>query len=123
MFIIDRLAEQKIAEAIERGELDDLPGEGTPLDLGDEALVPEELRAGYRLLKNAGYLPHDLQLRKEIRSVESLLIQARSLEERNNLSKHLRYLLLQLGLSSSDAPLLAEPFYRDKIGGDVCDPT
>ncbi len=115
MFIIDRLAEQKIAEAIERGELDDLPGEGTPLDLGDEALVPEELRAGY--------LPHDLQLRKEIRSVESLLIQARSLEERNNLSKHLRYLLLQLGLSSSDAPLLAEPFYRDKIGGDVCDPT
>jgi hypothetical protein len=55
MFLIDKLAEQKIAEAVERGELNNLPGSGKPLHLDDDTLVPEELRAGYRLLKNAGY--------------------------------------------------------------------
>ena len=121
MFIIDRLAEQKIAEAMARGELDDLPGQGAPLELGDDALVPEDLRAGYRLLKNAGYLPPDLQLHKQVREVESLLIQARSHEERDSLSKRLRYLLLQLGLSGPDTPLLSDPFYREKLGGDAGD--
>lgn len=82
MLLIDRLAEEKIANAIKRGELDDLPGMGKPLHLDDDPLVPEELRAGFRLLKNAGYLPPNLQLRKEIESVEALIVQACSREER-----------------------------------------
>lgn len=117
MFIIDQLAEQKITEAIARGELDNLPGAGAPLELGDDGLVPEELRAGYRLLKNAGYLPADLELRREIASVEALLVQARSVEQRDSLSKRLRYLLLQLGQSTDAGPLLSEAFYRDKLNG------
>ena len=49
------LAERKIAAAIERGEFDDLPGAGQPLDLDDlDPLMPEELRMAYRILKNAG---------------------------------------------------------------------
>ena len=49
------LAERKIEEAIERGEFDDLPGAGRPLDLDDlDPLLPEELRMAYRILKNAG---------------------------------------------------------------------
>ena len=73
MWLIDRLAEARIAEAIERGELDNLPGAGRPLDLGDDALVAESLRPAYRLLKNAGYLPRGLEIRKEIRRIEALL--------------------------------------------------
>jgi hypothetical protein len=115
MWLIDRLAEQKIAEATERGELDNLPGEGRPLQLGEDALVPEELRAGYRLLKNAGYLPPQVQVRKDVGSVESLLAQARSQEERLRLSRRLDYLLLQVGLSGSQSPLLCETFYFDKL--------
>ena len=115
MFLIDRLAEQKINEAIERGELDDLPGAGRPLHLEDDSMVPEELRAGYRLLKNAGYLPPGLELRKEIVSLESLIVQARCQEERDRLSKRLRYLLLQLGAVSPDAPILSEQFYLNKL--------
>jgi hypothetical protein len=115
MFLIDKLAEQNIAAAIERGELDDLPGMGKPLVLDDDALVPEELRAGFRLLKNAGYLPPDLQLRKEIGSVESLIIQARSQEQRARLSRRLRYLLLQLSIASPDAPVFSEQLYLNKI--------
>jgi hypothetical protein len=50
------LAERKIEEAIARGEFDDLPGAGRPLELDDiDPLIPEELRLVYRILKNAGY--------------------------------------------------------------------
>ena len=115
MYLINRLAEEKIAEAIERGELDNLPGTGKPLQLDDDTLVPEDLRAGFRLLKNAGYLAPGLQLRKEIGSVEALIAQARSLEERDVLNRRLRYLMLQLSVTGSDTPLLAEQQYLDKI--------
>jgi hypothetical protein len=54
MLIFELLAEKKILEAASRGELDDLPGAGRPLDLEDDALVPEDLRMASRILKNAG---------------------------------------------------------------------
>jgi len=111
MYLIDKLAEEKIAEAIRRGELDNLPGAGKPLQLDDDALVPEDLRAGYRLLKNAGYLAPGLQLRKEIGSVEALIVQARSQDERDVLNRRLRYLLLKLSVASPDTPLLNEQQY------------
>jgi len=115
MYLIDKLAEQKITEAIGRGELDNLPGARKPLHLEDDTLVPEELRAGYRLLKNAGYLPADLHLRKEIGSVEALILQARSLEERDVLNRRLHHLMLKLGVASPDTSLLKERQYMDKI--------
>src|ERR1051325_8469981 len=40
--MFDLIAERKIAEALARGELDNLPGEGRPLELDDDALIPEE---------------------------------------------------------------------------------
>jgi len=45
------LAEQRIREAQAQGMFDDLPGAGAPLNLDDDAMVPEELRAAYRILK------------------------------------------------------------------------
>jgi hypothetical protein len=57
MWLIDQLVEARISDAQARGEFDNLPGAGKALQLQDEAPVPEELRAAYRLLKNAGYLP------------------------------------------------------------------
>lgn len=50
------VAEQRIREAMERGEFDALPSRGRPLDLDGDANVPEELRMAYKLLKNGGYL-------------------------------------------------------------------
>ena len=68
MGVLRRLAEQRIVEAIERGEFDELPGAGRALDLGGDAYVPSELRAIYRVLKNSGYLPPELTLGNEIRA-------------------------------------------------------
>ena len=70
---LDLLAERRIAEALARGELDDLPGAGRPLVLDDDALIPEELRVAYRILKNAGYVPPEVEPLRELQELERLL--------------------------------------------------
>jgi hypothetical protein len=70
---IDELVEQRIKAAQEKGEFDNLPGHGQHIILDDTSMVPEELRVDYRILKNAGYLPAQMQLRKEIEGIEQLL--------------------------------------------------
>jgi hypothetical protein len=91
--LLDALAERRIAEAQARGELSGLPGEGEPLPPEDNALVPEELRAAYRLLKNAGCLPGELQATAELREIEALLARAQGGEERHGLLARLNFLL------------------------------
>lgn len=59
--------EEAIQEAIERGEFDNLAGMGKPLNLDDENSYAGEKAAGYRLLKNNGYAPPEIELLKEIR--------------------------------------------------------
>lgn len=61
--MLDFLAERKLSEAVSRGELDDLPGAGRPLELDDDTLVPEDLRLAYRILKNAGFVPPEVEAR------------------------------------------------------------
>ena len=71
--MFDAIAEKKIAEAIARGELDDLPGAGKPLELDDDANVPEDLRVAYRILKNAGFVPPEVDSLREIGQLERLV--------------------------------------------------
>jgi len=73
--MFDAIAEKKIAEAIARGELDDLPGAGKPLELDDDANVPEDLRVAYRILKNAGFVPPEVESLREIGDLERLVAQ------------------------------------------------
>ena len=61
MLALEIIAERKIEEAIERGDFDDLPGVGQPLDLDDfDPSLPEDLRLAYRILKNAGMSDGDM---------------------------------------------------------------
>jgi hypothetical protein len=71
--MLDFLAEQKIAEAVSRGELEGLPGEGRPLELDDDKLIPEDLRLAYRILKNAGFVPPEVEALNEIADLERLV--------------------------------------------------
>ena len=70
--MLEVIAERRIAEAIANGELDELPGKGRPLELDDDVLVPEELRLAYRMLKNAGFVPPEVQALNEIAELERL---------------------------------------------------
>ena len=42
MYIFEKTAEAKIKEAIAKGELDNLPGKGKPLDLSDYFRTPAQ---------------------------------------------------------------------------------
>ncbi|MFO8033399.1 MAG: DnaJ family domain-containing protein [Desulfohalobiaceae bacterium] len=70
---IEQIAEQKIAEAKQNGEFDDLPGKGQPLQLEDDSHIPPELRLGYKILKNAGYVSPEVEQRKEIANIMEML--------------------------------------------------
>jgi hypothetical protein len=73
MLLLDSIAEQRIAEAIDRGELSDLPGAGRPLHLDDDALVPEDLRMAFRILKNAGFVPPEVEALRGIGELERFI--------------------------------------------------
>ena len=64
MFDVEKIAERRIVEAMEHGEFDNLPGAGRPLNLDDDAGIPESLRMAYRVMKNAGVLPPEIDLRR-----------------------------------------------------------
>lgn len=72
MLALELLAERKIAEAVSRGEFDQLPGQGHPLVLDDDPLVPEDLRVAYRVLKNAGFVPPEVETLNQIAELERL---------------------------------------------------
>ena len=73
MWLLDQWAERHIIDAQSKGEFDRLPGTGKPLVLDDDSHVPLELRAGFRLLKNAGCLPPELEQRREAIQLLELL--------------------------------------------------
>jgi hypothetical protein len=112
----EAMAEQKIREAVERGEFADLPGQGRPLELADDPLVPEDLRVAYRILKNAGLLPPQLEAQKEIGDLEQLI---RGMDAGPERSQALRKLhLLNMKLSASrrgGANLRVEAEYYEKL--------
>jgi hypothetical protein len=62
------LIEDRIQEAISRGEFDNLPGKGKPLKLTDQANVEQGMRLAFHILKNAGMAPAWLEKQKELRS-------------------------------------------------------
>src|SRR5699024_4801661 len=61
MNYLDRLAEAHIRTAAEHGVFDNLRGAGKPLPPDEAQHVPRELRAGYRMLKNAGFVPPEVE--------------------------------------------------------------
>ena len=73
MFNFEKAAEQKITRAIELGELSNLKGRGTPINLDDDVHVPRELRMGFRILKNAGISPNEIQVLNEINRLKQEL--------------------------------------------------
>jgi hypothetical protein len=116
MLLVDSLAEEQIQAAIRRGEFDDLAGSGKPLELDDDAGVPDELRVAYRILRNAGCLPPELTLRNEIHQLESLLDRAELAAEQRSVRRRLCLLKARLAMQGYEANLLVhEQAYREKL--------
>jgi hypothetical protein len=86
---IESLAEEKIQQGLRDGAFDNLPGKGRPLEMERLSSVPADLRIGYKVLKNAGYLPQELQLHKEIVTLGDLLRCCTDDGERKQLTRRL----------------------------------
>lgn len=69
----DIIAERRAADAAANGALSKLPGEGAPLDLSEDLLVPPEVRALMRTLKHAGFTPPEIAALKAIAHIEKEL--------------------------------------------------
>lgn len=115
MWLLDQWAERHITDALRKGELDDLPGSGAPLMLDDDSHIPPELRAGYRLLKNAGCLPPELEQRREAVELADLLKTVRDDDPRfKELSRRLTLLELKLRQAGLNTDFLRGD-YADKL--------
>lgn len=116
MWLIDQLAEQHIRAAQEKGELSNLPGEGAPLTLDDDSGVPAELRSAWRLLKNAGYLPPELEMRRDALALSDLLREVDPDDsEARELVKRLTLLEMKLQQAGMSTDFLRGE-YRPAIG-------
>jgi hypothetical protein len=111
-----RIAERRIIEAIANGEFDNLEGKGKPIDFEDESWIPEDLRMAYRILKNAGCIPPELEFRNEVVNMCSLMNTTDDDKERIKKLRELNFKLLKLNLTRKK-PLNFEDFpeYEGKL--------
>jgi hypothetical protein len=113
----EALVEQRIKNAQKKGEFDNLEGHNKPLKF-DDLNVPEELRLATKILKNSGFLPPEVELKKKITQAEQLLEHAVSDSPQSlEIQKRLNYLITKLNTTRSTrscSPLLSGA-YRDNI--------
>ena len=76
------IAEQKILKAMEERDLNSPQWKNKPLPLEDDHLVPEDLKIAYKILKNSGYLPPEVEERKEIKRIEDLIASTEDEDEK-----------------------------------------
>jgi hypothetical protein len=116
-----RIAEERILEAQRAGAFDDLPGKGQPLELEDLSWVPEELRIGYHVLKNAHVLPPEAELLKDIHTLEDLLKHVEDEGERRALAKSIQWKLVRLDLlRRRSLSLNSVRDYNQKLVAKLC---
>jgi hypothetical protein len=116
MDFFSKIAENRILEALEAGEFDNLEGRGKPLQFEDESHIPPELRMAYKILKNADCLPPELNLRQEIVRLQDLVASMPDEAEKLTQMRRLNFLLMKLDMMRPASPLLLEhDIYTPKI--------
>jgi hypothetical protein len=98
MNIFAKIAERRIKEAMENGEFDNLEGMGKPFTFEDETMIPEDLRMVYRILKNAGCIPPEIELRNEVVNMSALINTIDDDKERLKKIREFNYKLLRLNI-------------------------
>jgi len=113
------IAERRIEQAQADGTLADLSHwKNKPLPKDDMEHVPADLRMGYKILKNAGYVPEEVGLRKEIKKTEDLLAACTDEKNKYKQLKKLEYLRFKLEVRMGKTLQLDERSeYCEKVVG------
>ena len=111
--ILASIAERKIAEAIQQGEFDNLRGQGRPMELEDDSMIPEDLRMAYKVLRNSGFIPPELATRKEITHIVQLLENCEDTQEKVRQMRKLNVILDRVNKQRNRPVYLedADPYY------------
>lgn len=96
--MFDDIVEERIKEAIRNGDFANLPSNGKPINLDYWASLPQEMRLGYMLLKNAGYAPEEVQLLKEIGELREQLATCVNQDEKKVISRKLQEVQVKFNL-------------------------
>ncbi len=92
----EAIVEERIKQAQKEGRFDNLEGHGRPLKF-DDANVPEACRMAHKILKNAGFLPPEIEIKKQIDYTRDLMASIDDTTcEKKKLTKKLNYLLVKL---------------------------
>ena len=113
--VIQSIAERRIEESMARGDFDDLPGRGRPLELEDDSHVPPELRMAYKVLRNAGCVPPELAERTEISNLADMLEHCGDEQERVRQMQKLRFMILQARMKHQRPLNLDDDTYYDRL--------
>ncbi|MBU1399114.1 MAG: DUF1992 domain-containing protein [Proteobacteria bacterium] len=110
------MVEERIQDALRKGEFDNLPGSGKPLEFEDSSSIAEDLRLAYKILKNADCLPPEIELKKEIHKTEDLLACMEETADKYRTMKKLNYLIMKLNLLRNTSVMFEEPeLYAEKL--------
>lgn len=116
MSILASIAERKIAQAIEDGTLNCSKFKNKPLVHEDDSFVPADLKMAYKVLKNGGYLPAEIETRKEIHNLEQLISKTEDAHLRVKQMKKLNVLLMKLDSQrSTPSSIHNDSDYFDRI--------
>lgn len=91
----EKIVEERIKKAQHDGAFDNLPGAGEPLHYEDDRHIPEDLRLAYKILKNADYVPPEIEIKKEIAKTEDLLSKITDVAEKYRAIKKLNILVMK----------------------------
>ena len=92
------IAERKITQAIKEGTLNTEGWKGRPLPMEDDHLIPADLKMAYKMLKNAGFVPPEIEAKKKIHKLEEMIAQTEDEHMRIKQLKKLDLLLLKLNV-------------------------
>jgi hypothetical protein len=94
----ENLVEKIILEGLENGEFSNLEGEGQPVDLESYFLVPQEVRAGYTIMKNARVVPLEMELLREVNEWKEKLAECSDEQTRVLLQRKVNDAMLRYNL-------------------------
>jgi hypothetical protein len=98
---LQQIAEQRIAKAIEDGTLKTDGWKNRPLPLDDDHFVPDDMKMAYKILKNSGYVPPEIETRKEIQKLEDLIVKTEDSHQRVKQMKKLDVLMRKIASQRS----------------------
>ena len=90
MDALTRLAERRMLAAEAEGKLSDLAGEGKPLPEHPEEAYIDPLEAvGFRMMHEAGFVPQELELARQLAEAKEAYAATYNEEERDALMKRI----------------------------------